>query len=222
MKNKLLLSTTCLALCMGAMTLSSAPAQAQQEMGSLVYYDVSPAEIQAHYNEWHVYLEYNLHRKQCQHYQAPPAGYVEKGCNLYRVGTTAAVATTETVTQTEPAKAVVTQSASASSYAIHFGHDKSNIPVNEQSIVGEAAQEIQKDKPSSVVVSGYTSTTGTAAYNQALSERRAKSVADALVTDGVNPAIITQEGFGETHQAVPTGDNVRMPANRRVLIEFNQ
>ncbi len=182
------------------------------------------AEIQAHYNEWRVamHLEYNLHRKQCQHYQAPPVGYVERGCNVYRVGTTTAVATTETVTQTEPAKAVVTQSATASSYAIHFAHDKSKIPANEQSIVGEAAQEIQKDKPSSVVVSGYTSTTGSVAYNQALSERRAKTVADALVVDGVNPDIITQEAFGKTHLAVPTGDNVKMPANRRVLIQFNQ
>jgi OOP family OmpA-OmpF porin len=159
---------------------------------------------------------------ECQGYQQPPAGYVVHGCNVYRVDAATTVATTETETRTEPAKAVVTQSATASSYAIHFAHDKSKIPANEQSIVGEAAQEIQKDKPSSVVVSGYTSTTGTAAYNQALSERRAKSVADALVTDGVNPAIITQEGFGETHQAVPTGDNVRMPANRRVLIQFNQ
>ena len=143
-------------------------------------------------------------------------------CNLYRVGTATAVATTETVTQTEPAKAVVTQSASASSYAIHFGHDKSNIPANEVSIVGEAAQEIQKDKPASVVVSGYTSTTGSAAYNQALSERRSKDVADALLVKGVNPGIITKEGFGKTHLAVPTGDNDKMPANRRALIQFNQ
>ncbi len=37
MKNKILLSSACLALCMGVMTLSSGAAQAQQEMGSLVY-----------------------------------------------------------------------------------------------------------------------------------------------------------------------------------------
>jgi outer membrane protein OmpA-like peptidoglycan-associated protein len=220
MKDKLLLSTTCLALCMGFLTLSSGTAQAQQEMGSMTFYDIPASEIQAHYNEWRVFMEYNLHRKQCQGYQLPPAGYVAHGCNIYRANTT--VATTETVTQTEPAKAVITQSATVSSYAIHFAHDKSKIPANEESIVGEAAQEIQKDKPSSVVVSGYTSTTGTAAYNQALSERRAKSVADALVVNGVNPEIITQEGFGKTHLAVPTGDNVKMPANRRVLIQFNQ
>src|ERR1700728_3127897 len=140
MKNKFLLSTSCLALCIGVMTFSSGTAQAQQEMGSLVYYDVSPAEIQAHYNDWRVYLEYNLHRKQCQHYQAPPAGYVEKGCNVYRVGTATVAPTTETVTKTDPATAVVTQSASVSSYAIHFANDKYNIPANERSIVDEAAQ----------------------------------------------------------------------------------
>jgi len=217
MKNKLLLSTTCLALCMGVLTLSSGTAHAQQEMGSLTFYDIPASEIEAHHNEWVVFMEYNLHRKQCQGYQLPPAGYVAHGCNVYRANTS--VATTETVT--EPATAVVTQSASVSSYAIHFANDKSKIPANELSIVGQAAQEIEKDNPSSVVVSGYTSTTGGVALNQALSERRAKAVADALVADGVNASIITQEAFGKTHLAVPTGDNDKMPANRRALIQFN-
>jgi len=221
MKNKLLLSTACLALCMGFMTLSSGTAQAQQEMGSLTFYDIPAAEIQAHYNEWRVFMEYNLHRKQCQGYQSPPAGYVARGCNIYHANAAVATATTETVTQTEPAKAVVTESATASSYAIHFANDKSRIPANEQSIVGEAAQAIQKGNPSSVVVSGYTSTTGSVAYNQALSERRAKTIANALVVDGVDPGIITQEAYGKTHLAVPTGDNDKMPANRRALIQFN-
>ncbi len=235
MKNKFLLSASGFALCMSVMTLSSSAAYAQQEMGSLTYYDVPASEIQEHYNEWRVYLEYNLHREQCQHYQAPPPGYVERGCNVYRVGSVAE--TTNTSTSTQTATQTVTQTTAATTaatpapaspaaapvdYTINFGVDRSRVPANEKSTVNKAAQEIQKDNPSTVIVSGYTSTTGSAEHNQALSERRAQAVTDTLVTDGVNAAIITQKAYGETHLAVPTGDNVEMPANRRAVIEFNQ
>ncbi len=224
MTNKRLLSTSCLALLMGAMTLSSGTAHAQQEMGSLAYYDVPESEYRDHYNEWRVFLEYNLHREQCQYYQDPPAGYVVRGCNVYRVGTTVQTTSTQTqataVTESETAKTIPIPVTPLSSYTLNFGVDKSRVPANEKSTVNGAAQEIQKDNPVTVIVSGYTSTTGTEEHNQALSERRAKAVAAALIADGVNANIISQKAYGETHLAVPTGDNVEMPANRRAVIEF--
>ncbi len=67
-------------------------------------------------------------------------------------------------------------------------------------------------------VSGYTDTSGTAAYNQGLSERRAQAVAGQLVTDGVPAAAIGIHAYGETHLLVPTGPGVREPQNRRVEI----
>ena len=191
--------------------------------GLVYYYDVPASEIRDHYTEWRVFLEYNLQHEPCQHYQDPPPGYFVRGCNVYRVAPpVATTATTETVTQTVPEKAAVTQSASASTYTIHFGFDKSDIPANERSVVGKAAQEIQKDNPSEVVVSGYTSTTGTVGYNQKLSERRSEAVTHELVSDGVAANIIIQKDYGEMQQAVETGNNVEMPANRRVVIEFTQ
>ena len=39
-----------------------------------------------------------------------------------------------------------------------------------------------------------------------------------LVKDGVPPAAITVQGFGDTHLLVPTGAGVREPQNRRVEI----
>ena len=125
MKNKILLSTTCLALCM-SMALSSTPAAAQQEMGSLVYYDVPASEYTEHYNEWRVFLEYNLHREQCQHYAAPPEGFVMKGCHVYRVGTAAPAAAVATETAVTEA---TTTTAAPAFYTVHFGFNKSNVPV---------------------------------------------------------------------------------------------
>ena len=77
------------------------------------------------------------------------------------------------------------------------------------------------DNPNSIIdVYGYTDTVGSASSNLALSQRRAKSVADYLVSRGVNSNRIRSEGFGETNLAVQTGDNVNEPRNRRVEIKI--
>ena len=75
--------------------------------------------------------------------------------------------------------------------------------------------------PTRVVIVGHTDTSGSAAYNVRLSERRARTVADALVGQGVNGGIIALEGRGETDLARPTADGVREPLNRRATITFN-
>jgi outer membrane protein OmpA-like peptidoglycan-associated protein len=69
-----------------------------------------------------------------------------------------------------------------------------------------------------VSVAGHTDTEGAVAFNQALSVRRANSVRDAMVKNGVAPQAISVIGEGEMGQLVPTGDQVRYPSNRRVTI----
>ena len=73
-------------------------------------------------------------------------------------------------------------------------------------------------------VVGHTDTSGSAAYNQGLSERRAKDARDELVRQGINPAIISSSGMGETQPFVDTGDGVKEQLNRRteVLIQLTE
>jgi outer membrane protein OmpA-like peptidoglycan-associated protein len=81
-----------------------------------------------------------------------------------------------------------------------------------------AAAAIAKTGPTKVEVSGFTDTEGNVAYNQALSVRRAASVRDALVGNGVPAQSIRILGEGETGLLVPTADQVKYPSNRRVQI----
>lgn len=69
-------------------------------------------------------------------------------------------------------------------------------------------------------VGGYTDTTGTPDQNQAVSQKRAKAVANALIADGVSADRISSQGFGETRLKVKTGENVSQPRNRRVEIRI--
>lgn len=82
-----------------------------------------------------------------------------------------------------------------------------------------AAADSQKTTPNSrVSVAGFTDTEGNAAYNQALSVRRANAVRGALVNAGVAPGSVNVIGEGEMGLLVPTGDQVRYPSNRRAAI----
>jgi len=81
-----------------------------------------------------------------------------------------------------------------------------------------AAAGVAKSGATKVEVSGFTDTEGNVAYNQALSVRRAASVKDALVRNGVAPQTVRILGEGEQGLLVPTGDQVRYPSNRRVQI----
>ncbi len=76
----------------------------------------------------------------------------------------------------------------------------------------------------SITVIGHTDTTGSAAYNMTLSEKRAADARAALVRDGIDARRITSLGKGETENAIDRGDNVKEQLNRRteVLIKLSE
>ena len=67
-----------------------------------------------------------------------------------------------------------------------------------------------------VEVAGHTDSTGSAAYNQALSERRAQSVAAYLTSRGVRGARLMVGGDGENHPLASTDTPEGRQQNRRV------
>ncbi len=77
--------------------------------------------------------------------------------------------------------------------------------------------------PGSIIdVYGYTDSTGSEAFNQDLSERRAKAVANYLISRGVAESRIRSRGFGED-PAYAVGDNATEAGrrlNRRVEIKI--
>ena len=101
---------------------------------------------------------------------------------------------------------------------ITFATDGRNLNSNFYNVLDSVVLVIQEFNQTTVVVAGYTDSTGSNAYNQKLSEDRAKSVADFFVNKRVNPARIDVVGFGEKN---PMGDNKSKQGrslNRRVEI----
>jgi outer membrane protein OmpA-like peptidoglycan-associated protein len=69
-----------------------------------------------------------------------------------------------------------------------------------------------------LAVEGYTDTTGTASFNQTLSEQRANAVRDYLVQQGLDAATVTAQGFGPENPAASNDTSKGRQQNRRVEI----
>lgn len=73
---------------------------------------------------------------------------------------------------------------------------------------------------SDITVIGHTCSLASDEYNQALSERRARTVHDFLVANGVDPSIIRWEGRGESEPRYSNETEESRSRNRRVEISF--
>jgi porin len=120
-----------------------------------------------------------------------------------------------------PAPVAAPAPATAQTYLVFFDWDRANLTPRADEIISNAAAESHSEALTTIDVSGYTDTSGSAVYNQGLSVRRAQAVEAQLVSDGVPASEIEIHGFGATHLLVPTGPGVREPQNRRVEIIMN-
>ena len=113
-----------------------------------------------------------------------------------------------------------------------FKYDKILFDVSKHNIRKDAALELDKvvtfikSHPGITVELGaHTDARGGDAYNEALSERRAQSSRDYIVSQGIDPSIITAKGYGETQLTNKCANGVRCPdalhqENRRTEIKI--
>ena len=67
-------------------------------------------------------------------------------------------------------------------------------------------------------VEGHTDTTGTKAFNDMLSQKRAESVAEAMIGAGMPRENLRIEGLGSRHPILPNTTEENRRENRRVVI----
>jgi outer membrane protein OmpA-like peptidoglycan-associated protein len=103
---------------------------------------------------------------------------------------------------------------------ITFATDQDAINAGFYPTLDSVVLVLKKFNQTLIDVYGHTDSTGSDTYNQDLSQRRAKSVADYLAGRGVNPQRFAVQGFGETRPVADNGTEAGRALNRRVEIQL--
>ena len=99
-----------------------------------------------------------------------------------------------------------------------FAFDTAQLNSADKSGLDAAAKKIKAENPDRVLVKGYADTTGPAAYNVKLSQRRADAVANYLVKEGVCSKKVTAKGYGSTTTFDANATAAGRAQNRRVEV----
>ena len=103
---------------------------------------------------------------------------------------------------------------------INFAYNSAAVQPQFQQTLDRVASVLGEYNRTYIDVYGHTDSTGSDAYNQGLSERRATAVADYLSSHGVQRARIGIRGFGETQPIATNETEEGRAANRRVEIKI--
>ncbi len=101
---------------------------------------------------------------------------------------------------------------------INFETGKSEIKPESQSIIDQIVKMLKQNPELKVSVEGHTDNVGSDKSNKTLSENRAKSVMNALISQGIDKSRLSYKGWGSSK---PIADNTTEDGrykNRRVEI----
>lgn len=121
-----------------------------------------------------------------------------------------------------PKPAAMSNQAGDQVWRIFFPFDKSSLSNEAKTFIDRIVSAYQSQKPKAVTVTGHADASGTSQYNQALSERRANAVVNALANKGVPSTVVNERALGENNLPKPTADGVKEPENRQVSVTFTK
>lgn len=99
-----------------------------------------------------------------------------------------------------------------------FEFNRAEIKTTAQGELRKLADFLQKHPERNVLIEGYTDNIGSAGYNATLSQRRAESVANALVALGVSPQRMKSVGYGKDFPVAENTTDTNRALNRRVEV----
>ena len=99
-----------------------------------------------------------------------------------------------------------------------FDYNKADVKAGGMRIISKLAAFLDKYPERKIQIEGHTDSTGSEAYNQQLSERRAEAVKRALMYEGIKGDRMTTVGYGEAFPIASNANSSGRQQNRRVEI----
>jgi len=103
---------------------------------------------------------------------------------------------------------------------VTFKTDSSDINASFYSALDSVVLVLNEYKKTSIDIIGHTDSVGSDSYNQQLSERRARSVAEYLAGQGVLPARLLIAGYGKNQPIASNNTPEGRAQNRRVTLQI--
>lgn len=104
---------------------------------------------------------------------------------------------------------------------ITFAYDSANLNPSFTGNLNQLAQTMSQYNQTTITVAGHTDSIGSDSYNYNLSQRRAASVSNYLISRGVSPSRINSVGYGKTRPIADNSTDYGRAQNRRVEITIN-
>ncbi len=104
-------------------------------------------------------------------------------------------------------------------HGIYFGYDSATLRPGSEPILADLFDGLASSPDTDIVIEGHTSSEGDVRYNQELSEHRAQSIVEDLVTRGVTADRISATGKGESKPIASNTDEAGRSMNRRVEVK---
>ena len=123
----------------------------------------------------------------------------------------------KTVTASSESVSYTTKAVFANA-TVYFEFDKSNLTSKSIQTLKSAVNAMNKNSSINITIAGHADERGTREYNLALGQRRAESVKDYFVLNGISSNRITVKSYGEEKPAVKGQDERSYARNRRVEI----
>ncbi len=102
---------------------------------------------------------------------------------------------------------------------VNFENNSAKLTAEATFVLDKVADSLLYYKDIRVEVGGHTDSKGSDAYNQKLSEARAKSVMDYLVSKGIAASRMTAKGYGEKQPIADNATDAGRAKNRRVALK---
>jgi outer membrane protein OmpA-like peptidoglycan-associated protein len=102
-----------------------------------------------------------------------------------------------------------------------FDFDRSTLRPEGKETIDKVIAEMNAYPGETVVLEGHTDSIGTDEYNMALGQRRANSVMEYMLQNGVSQDRIATVSYGESRPAVPNTSPTNRQLNRRVVFNIS-
>jgi outer membrane protein OmpA-like peptidoglycan-associated protein len=102
---------------------------------------------------------------------------------------------------------------------VYFDFDKSNLKSEEKDKLSPTISELRKHPSWVAQLEGHADAIGASAYNMKLGDKRARSVKEAMVLDGVPPEQLVILSFGEDKPVATNREDAGRARNRRVEVK---